>query len=612
MNTDTRHKPSLKADARDDGLAQGLKRLFAHISRRRRIQGGLLLGLLLVGALAELMTIGAVLPFLTVMVNPDRASNMPVLSAFFQGAGWSSHDLMVPITLLFIIMAALSSAIRILLSWASQKYLYRLGHDISVGVFRNFLYQSYFYHTSRNSSEILSQISKINIIILSMINATIQIITSLILILFVFSALLFINTIIALTLMVGFGGIYIVLSLVTRKVLQSGGKTISETLTQRIKITQEGIGGIRDVIINRSQDIYIDTFTKLDLRERDAYAQNGFIGAAPRIIIEGVGMILIALVALFLSQGSGGWETALPVLGALALGAARLLPLLQLVYFSWSQINGHRGALNEVLEFLDLPLPKAAQGGVVTSPLPFNTAITFNGVSFRYRLDRPNVLNVINLTLPRGARIGIIGQTGSGKSTFVDLLMGLLPPSSGAIRIDGEALTVENTTQWQQRVAHVPQAIYLADASIAENIAFGLNSMQIDRERLVRAARQAAIADFVESLPEGYDTFVGERGTRLSGGQRQRIGIARALYREADVLVLDEATSALDTETETAVMDAVSLLGRNLTIFIIAHRLSTLKDCDLLIRLNAGHVEMVTHHSLSDPVMVTSGSTNSQ
>ena len=287
---------------------------------------------------------------------------------------------------------------------------------------------------------------------------------------------------------------------------------------------------------------------------------------------------------------SGGLVGALPVLAALALGAQRALPLLQKIYQAWSQTTGNFQVLDDLVSMLSLPVASTRNRRRQSDALPFDDRIEFDSLHLRYVVTEPEVLTDINLTIPKGSRVGIVGKTGSGKSTLMDILMGLLEPTGGRIRVDGKAIDAENQNHWRQRIAHVPQHIYLSDASITENIALGVSPDRIDQDRVHQAARQAQIAEFIESHRQGYETRVGERGVQLSGGQRQRIGIARALYKDADVLVFDEASSALDTETETAVMHAVGQLDPNLTLFIIAHRLQTLRGCDLVVRLGEGRV----------------------
>jgi len=305
--------------------------------------------------------------------------------------------------------------------------------------------------------------------------------------------------------------------------------------------------------------------------------------------MEAIVMILFAALAYGISRENQAIVTALPVLGAMAIGAQRLLPVLQQGYVAWAGIAGSRASLADALDLLDQPLPVEALQPA-PAPLHFQDAIRFDAVRFRYTNGGPWVLDGINLTVPKGARIGFVGSTGSGKSTALDLLMGLLMPTEGELLVDGRPVNGNRLRAWQRTIAHVPQSIYLADTTLAENIAFGVPRDAIDLQRIQQAARQAQIADFIESRPEGYNAFVGERGIRLSGGQRQRIGIARALYKQAGVLVFDEATSALDNATEQSVLDAIEGLSRDLTILLIAHRLTTVRRCDTIVELERGRV----------------------
>jgi ATP-binding cassette subfamily B protein len=275
----------------------------------------------------------------------------------------------------------------------------------------------------------------------------------------------------------------------------------------------------------------------------------------------------------------------------LALGAQRLLPLVQQIYQAWANFIGNYQVLEDVLETLSLPM--AINCDETHSELLFEKSIKLDKVHFAYGSDQPEVLCDIDLRIEKGSRVGLVGSTGSGKSTLMDIVMGLLQPSKGLLRVDSAPIDIENLQQWRHRIAHVPQHIYLSDASIAENIALGVSRDAIDGGKVRRAAQQAQIADFIESNRQGYETRVGERGVQLSGGQRQRIGIARALYKSAEVLVFDEASSALDTDTETAVMEAVENLDPELTLFIIAHRVQTLRKCDLIVRLENGRLVAV-------------------
>jgi ATP-binding cassette subfamily B protein len=305
--------------------------------------------------------------------------------------------------------------------------------------------------------------------------------------------------------------------------------------------------------------------------------------------MEAMGMVLIAALAYGISRSAQGIAAALPVLGALAVGAQRLLPALQQVYSGWAGIVGSQASLAKVLELLDQPI---AADALPTSQnaLIFKKEVRFSEVRFRYAPDAPWVLDRFNVTIRKGTRVGFVGSTGSGKTTVLDLLMGLLAPSEGQLLVDGVPIVGDRVRPWQRAIAHVPQSIFLADTSIAQNIAFGVPPHAIDLDRVRQAAKRAQIAEFIENRPDGYDARVGERGVQLSGGQRQRIGIARALYKQASVLVFDEATSALDSATEQSVMDAIDGLDRELTILLIAHRLSTVRRCDTIVEIGEGRV----------------------
>jgi len=314
----------------------------------------------------------------------------------------------------------------------------------------------------------------------------------------------------------------------------------------------------------------------------------GIVSASPRFMIEALGMVLIAILAYVMAQRSEGLTGAIPVLGALALGAQRLLPTLQQAYSSFSMIRGNRATFEDVIDLLDQPMPNEGTG--LVEPIAFEQDIKLNNLSFQYAKQSPLVLKNVDVTISKGSRVGFIGSTGSGKSTLIDVVMSLLKPTQGSLDIDGQAITTSNHRAWHAHLSHVPQSIFLADSSIAENIAFGVPKALIDMQRVQLAAQQAQIAQTIEGWQDGYETFVGERGVRLSGGQRQRIGIARALYKQANVIIFDEATSALDNATEREVMQAIDSLGKDLTVLIVAHRLSTLKHCTHIIELKHGEV----------------------
>ncbi|HCX81163.1 MAG TPA: ABC transporter ATP-binding protein [Rhodoferax sp.] len=572
-------------------LAPLMASLWGHISSRRRHQIFLLLGLMILASFAEILSIGAVLPFLGVLTASDRVFNHPLAQPFITLLELQRpSDLLLPLTVAFGVAALVTGALRLTLLWANTKLSYSIGADISKDIYRRTLYQPYATHISRNSSEVINGISnKASVVIHSAVTPMLTLISSLIMLVTILAALLTVDPIIAIAAFAGFGAIYAVVIRIARRRLAIDSQRIADESTRVMKSLQEGLGGIRDVLLDGTQEVYCQAYESADGAMRRAQGNNQFISQSPRYGMEALGMILISALAYMLAQQSEGVSKAIPVLGALALGAQRMIPVLQQAYWSWASFEGGLASLRDTLELLEQPLPDYALTPL-DKPLEYQKYFAFRDVSFRYGSQGAWVINNLSIDIRKGSRVGLIGKTGSGKSTVLDILMGLLVPTRGQLLVDDVLVNDKNIRRWQLHIAHVPQSIYLADCSIAENIAFGIPQENIDWVRVREAAQQAQMAGVIESWPEKYQTTVGERGVRLSGGQRQRIGIARALYKKADVLVFDEATSALDSDTEQSVMQAIDGLSRDLTIIIIAHRLTTLKGCSEIIELSAGEL----------------------
>lgn len=573
-------------------IAQLLCRLWRHIDSRRRWQFGGLLGLTLLASFAEIISIGAVFPFLGALTTPERifshTAAQPVIRAMKLT---EPEQLLLPLTLAFGAAVLISGAMRLLLLWATTRLAFANGADISISIYRRTLYQPYAVHCARNSSEVISAITgKTYKVIYSVILPTLTLISSCVMLAALLVTLLSVEPSIAFVAIGGFGLIYVLIIRLTRQRMLADSQCMASEAVQVIKSLQEGLGGIRDVLIDGSQSTYCQTYRSADLRMRRAQGNSAFISASPRYVMEALGMILISALAYVLAEKSNGISMAIPVLGAMALGAQRLLPVLQGAYAAWTEIQSAQSSLQDILEFLDQPLPEHADPSSAYA-ITFQDEISVKQVSFRYSSQSPYVLKNLTLTIAKGSRIGFIGTTGSGKSTLLDIVMGLLQPTEGTLEVDGQILTTANMRSWQARIAHVPQVIFLTDSSIEENIAIGVPSEKIDHDRVRDAAKQAQLSDIIESWPHQYQTFVGERGVRLSGGQRQRIGIARALYKQASIIIFDEATSALDSETEQAVMNAIESLSQDLTLLIIAHRHTTLKNCTQIVELEAGRIK---------------------
>lgn len=551
--------------------------------------------LIIVTSFTEVLSIGSALPFLSVLISPDSILTNPSLRPVFEMFTITSPEqLLVPITIAFISAALIAGAMRLFLLWFSVRFSFSMGADMKVAAYERALYQPYAIHTTRNSSELITGIGKAGIIT-SVFTNILNFLSSGILMIAVLSALLTFNAIVTLSLFGGFGSIYALITYFTRKKLLRNSQSVARESVQALKAMQEGFGGIRDVLIDGTQSIYCRVFRNADFALNRANGNNQFLSQSPAFGIQALGIVFIALLALVLSRQGSGITQHIPMLGALVYGSQRLLPALQQLYSAWSTIQGQRKSIDDALDMLEQPLPEYLHH-TESEMLPFTKDISLSNLSFRYNSKLPWILRNLDLSIKKGSCVGFIGETGSGKSTLLDLIMGLLQPTKGSLQIDGLALGEKNIRTWQSHIAHVPQSIFLSDASIEENIAFGIPKEKIDHERVLTAARNAQIADLIESWPAQYKTFVGERGIRLSGGQRQRIGIARALYKEADVIILDEATSALDNDTELAVMQAIECLGKELTVLIIAHRLTTLKNCTQIVELGEGGIKRILQY----------------
>jgi len=566
------------------------KKLWHHLTKQRRKQFLLLLILMIVASIMEVVSIGAIVPFLGALTSPEQIYQHQLTQPLIKILGLTDpRQLLLPLTIIFVLATLIAAMVRLLLLYVSTRLSYAAGADLSIDIYRRTLYQDYSVHTSRNSSEIINSIiTKTNIVTAGILVPYLNFVSSLIIMIGIISLVFTINAQVALSIFSIFGLLYWIITFFAKRSLQKNGRLIADESSQMVKTLQEGLGGIRDVLIDGSQEFYCKLYRNADLSLRKASGDNVFIGASPRYLMEAIGMTLIAILAYVLTFQKGGVMSAIPILGALALGAQKLLPAMQTLYGSYSGIKGSTSSFIDVLNLLDQPLPSNTNQDL-KKPMPFNQEVVLNNLSFRYSKDTPWILKNINLSFKKGEKIGFIGATGSGKSTLIDILMGLIIPTSGELLIDGVPITKKNRRAWQVLISHVPQSIYLVDSSIQENIAFGVALDQIKDHRVVQVAKQAQIAEMINNLNNKYKALVGERGVQLSGGQRQRIGIARALYKNSDVLIFDEATSALDTQTEEKIMQQIDELEGSQTIFIIAHRLSTLKQCDRVIRINADY-----------------------
>jgi ABC-type multidrug transport system fused ATPase/permease subunit len=543
---------------------------------------------MILASFAEIVSIGMVFPFLAVITNPTQIFNHPATESIVRIFSLTSPEqLALPLTVIFIVVTLFAGFIRLLLLLVNTRLSFSTGSDVSVSIYRKTLYQPYIVHISRNSSEIINGIAvKVNAVVHIMMQS-LNFFSSIIIIITITFALVYFDPIIAFTTIGCFALIYLAISVMTNKRLLSNGRIVARESNRVVMCLQEGLGGIRDIIIAGNQEAYSQAYLAADLPSRRAQGNTSFISSSPKHVVEAFGMVLIALVAYALTLRSNPSHlTAIPTLGLLAIAAQRLLPNLQQAYGSWASMQGQLASFEDVLELLSQPIIENVTI-LHTSKLNFVDQIQLNKISFRYNANTPLIIDDLNLTIKAGSCVGFVGVTGCGKSTLMDIIMGLLAPSSGTVLVDGVEVTSINVRDWHKNIAHVPQDIFLIDSSVAENIAFGKKIEEIDYERVKFVAQQAKIAETIEAWSQGYNTVVGERGVRLSGGQRQRLGIARALYCDPTIIIFDEATSALDNETEADIMHSIEKLNDNLTILIVAHRTTTLKNCDKIIQLGS-------------------------
>tara|TARA_B100001093_G_scaffold496146_1_gene541426 strand:+ start:350 stop:2131 length:1782 start_codon:yes stop_codon:yes gene_type:complete len=565
--------------------------LWNSIDLRRKYQFIALVFLASITSFFEVISIGIVIPYLGILTSPDIFLQNNIIQKFVLYTNFNKvSDIILLLTISFIVVTFVSGIMRMLLLWSQTRLSHAIGADLSRDIYNKTLHQPYEVHLNRNSSEIISSITvKVNNIVYNTILPSLRILSSILITISILITLILIEPLILGIASLGFFIIYTILIFLVRKKLSQDSITVSEEQTRLVKILQEGLGGIRDVLINGSQKTYLNEFSKADVLLRRSQANIHIIGGIPRFGIESLAIMMVVILAYFLSTSDSGFITAIPSLGALALGAQRILPLFQLVYLSWSSFRGGLDSLKDVIELIDQKI-QTTDYKKNRKKINFERLISLKGVSFRYSNTTHNILDNIDLEIKKGERIGIIGETGSGKTTLIDLLMALILPNKGNFRVDSTTINATNCFGWQLNLAHVPQNIYLADNSIAENIAFGVPKNQIDDSRIRIAAQQSQIAEKIDSLDNKYDTLVGERGIKLSGGQLQRIGIARAIYKQSDVIILDEATSALDNLTEEAVMEVINNINKETTIVIVAHRLSSLKHCSRIIEIKNGKI----------------------
>ena len=585
----------MRLPSRPTKKLRSLKPLWQALSPRRRRQ---LLGLQilsLAAAAGEVANLGALLPVLRLLANPTEGLKAlgPLATPL---RALPEQHLLLSLGLGFVLVVALSTTLRVFTIRAQLRLAALIAADLGEQVFAAVLQKPFPWHLQHNTSNVLGFLTKDVDQANGSIQALLVVVVNLAIVLLLGGSLIALAPGVMLVIGALLAGFYLLVFRFTRGALRADGQRLTSNYQSSLQVAQEGLGGIRDVLLDRSQPFFLEAYRGSNRSYRLAQAAINTKAQVPRYLIEGFAVVLIVGLALSLALRGQGIEQQLPLLGTLALGAYRLLQPLQQCFAALSSLQANQASLERLQPFLQGHPSAGFQSTSPLPPLPAAIAaaplLQLQQLSFRYSPEGPWVLRDLDLAIQPGERIAFVGSTGSGKSTTSDLILGLLAPTQGRLLVYGQDLhaTPGLVAAWQQRVAHVPQSIYLSDASFAANIAFGVPEAQIDQRRVRQAAEQAQIAELIESSSEAYATVVGERGVRLSGGQRQRIGLARALYKQAELLVLDEATSALDNRTEAEVMEAIESLDRQITVILIAHRLSTVQLCDRILLLEQGRI----------------------
>lgn len=562
-------------------------------------------------AFMELLGIASIGPFMALVADMQLLETNAFLNSIYVASGVSTHTDFLFITGLFVLlMLGLASVLSMITTWRLSLFAYSVGTEISDRLYHYYLRKDWLFHASGSSAQLTKQIATealrvTNFIILPFI----QMNARLVLAVFISISIFIYNPLIATVGVVLFASGYVIIYRVIRKRIAIYGEYVSTTSTDRFRLMNEGFGGIKDVLLyNRRHDFVhqFETSGKLFAR---AQGVNTALSQAPRYLMELLAFgAMIGLVLVLLTTRDGNLSQVLPVLTVYALAGFKLLPALQQIYHSVATIRGNTAAFDSIKEDLLASLVIEDEQSDTSDILDNRSIdlskiknIRLNRVSFTYPNKILPALDNININIPVNSTVGFVGESGSGKSTAIDLLLGLISPNTGALMLDNIIIDKQNRKAWQQYIGFVPQSIFLSEGSITENVAFGICHDDIDLAKVKQAVKLAHLESLVESLTEGLDTKVGERGVQLSGGQRQRIGIARALYNQADVLVFDEATSALDGITEKVIMDAIEELSGQKTIVMIAHRLKTVKNCDVIYLMKQGRiVEQGTYQQLID------------
>ena len=582
---------------------QNFKKLLFLLSPYERKRAGLLLIMIIIMALLDTIGIASILTFVAVLTNPTLIETNIILNIMFLALGKfgviTNEEFLFILGILVFVLLITSIIFKALTTYAQVQFIQMLEFSIGKQLVKRYLNQTYSWFLSRNSADlgktILSEVAQV---ITHGVNPLMELITKGILATLIITLLVTIDLKLALIVSLSLGCVYLLIFYFVRKFLNRSGEERLKNNQLRFTAVSEAFGAIKEIKVGGLEEVYINGFSNSAQIYARTLASSQAIGQLPRFILEAITFGGILLIIIYMMDQTGSFNNSLPIISLYVFAGYRLIPALQQIYSSFTQLTFVRPSINKLHS--DLKNLKLFNQNQVQEILTFNKSITLNRIHYNYPNTSRSALKDINLTIPTKSIVGLIGPTGCGKTTTVDIILGILQPQKGTLEIDGKVITEQNLRSWQQLIGYVPQHIYLSDDTVEANIAFGEKIEDINQDMVEKAAKIANLHQFVvDELPKKYQTIIGERGVRLSGGQRQRIGIARALYHDPKVLILDEATSALDNQTEEAVMNAINNISKDITTILIAHRLNTLKNCNIIFKLDKGSLkEKVTLENL--------------
>ncbi len=578
-------------------MFSNIRELYLLLSKEQRNRLFRLQFLVIIMSIAEVSSVLSIGPFMTLVGDISQLEGQGFLADWYRDLGFTdTTDFLLLIACCVLIVLVIATLVSMYTIWKLSMYAAQIGADLSSRLYRYYMSQPWLFHADGNSNQLTNKIAQeCERVTSGIITPLMQMNAKLFMVIIMCIAIFIYSPIVAIAGASIFYFTYFFLYLTVRQRLSNNGEAITNEQAKRFKLMGEGFGGIKDILLLGRQASFNSRFFEASKGFAFAKGRTQVLGQAPRYAVELIAFgAVIFLVMYLLIKLEGNLGAILPILSIFVLAGFKLLPAFQQIYFSLSQIRGNLSGLinirKDLLASINDSNHNTQERTSSKSYVTLNDSIQLKNITFQYPGTKRPALSELNLEIPVNKVIGLVGSSGSGKSTAVDVLLGLIEPNKGKVLIDGEPLSKENLRRWQNSLGFVSQVIFLADASIRENIAFGLKPEDIDDKRVNEASTLSHLDELISELPNGLDTRVGERGVQLSGGQRQRVGIARALYNNADILFLDEATSALDSITETHIMDAIHDFSGTKTIIMIAHRITTVEQCDCIYLIEDGKV----------------------